>query len=54
MFIREDKMKIAIAGNKCDLSASEKKVSLLKLKQFAEPVTNCYGECSAKTGENVK
>ena len=52
-YIKDDKMKIAIAGNKCDLPKNEKKISTQKLKNYAEQFTNCYGETSAKTGDGV-
>ena len=47
-------MKVAIAGNKCDIPEQDRKVSFQKLKEYAEEYTNCYAEVSAKNGEGVK
>ena len=56
-FIKDEKMKVAIMGNKSDMPPDQKKVPEQTLKQFAENIISspidCYGECSAKNGEGV-
>lgn len=49
-----DDIIIAVAGNKCDLPASEREVSFEEGARFAAAHNCLFAETSAKTGDNVQ
>eukprot|EP01017_Pseudomicrothorax_dubius_P020588 TRINITY_DN2240_c0_g1_i2.p1 TRINITY_DN2240_c0_g1~~TRINITY_DN2240_c0_g1_i2.p1 ORF type:complete len:195 (+),score=33.74 TRINITY_DN2240_c0_g1_i2:113-697(+) len=49
--VKQDKLILALAGNKCDVP--EKAVTTEQGKRFAETHNMIFAELSAKTGENI-
>ena len=52
--VDQENMLLCLAGNKCDVDSSEKKVSVSQGKKFAEEHNMIFYETSAKTGAGVK
>ena len=52
--VENENMLLFLAGNKCDVSDEERKVSKSKGKKFAEDNNMFFYETSAKTGAGVK
>lgn len=52
--VNKDNMLLFLAGNKCDVDSSMKKVPVSKAKEFAERNNMFFYETSAKTGVGVK
>ena len=52
--VDQENMLLCLAGNKCDVDSSEKKVSVSQGKKFAEDHNMTFFETSAKTGAGVK
>ena len=52
--VDQENMLLFLAGNKCDVDSSEKKVPLSQGKKFAEDHNMTFFETSAKTGAGVK
>ena len=52
--VDQENMLLFLAGNKCDVVSSEKKVPLSQGKKFAEDHNMTFFETSAKTGAGVK
>jgi len=52
--VDQENMLLFLAGNKCDVDSSEKKVPISQGKKFAEDHNMTFFETSAKTGAGVK
>ena len=52
--VDQENMLLCLAGNKCDVDSSEKKVSVSQGKKFAETHNMLFFETSAKNGSGVK
>ena len=52
--VENENMILCLVGNKCDVSANEKKISTAKGKTFAQENNMIFYETSAKTGEGIK
>ena len=52
--VENENMILCLVGNKCDVSANEKKISTAKGKTFAQENNMLFFETSAKNGDGVK
>lgn len=52
--VENENMLLCLAGNKCDVSANERKIPTVKGKNFAQENNMLFYETSAKNGDGIK